>query len=289
MTTLLTIPQELRDEIYTLVLSATLPLPSAASFATPREVYEQNFRQIRGGSCNRYTLLSLLINSTALLLINRQINNEVSSLISREKKAQKLVYLLDCVILNEKCIYPTWLSIPFLSDFIGKVYVDFRIDGRCEDYHGSAWTGGDGGPGDMVYSLFDLLQRFLERGPHFVGPQRQNKINVREFILNVVEWPQEVLASTDHDNEEHVAQRGWRRWRNRPADVAHQIRLWVCLLGSRSQSPEKYHINERVDRIKVLLDGNVVNVVNYKENIGPAHNRAALKHIRGIGWRGTQS
>ncbi|KAI9709885.1 MAG: hypothetical protein M1812_007593 [Candelaria pacifica] len=260
---LLTLPQEIRDIVYEYIFALVDP-PTERSPVTsgrPR-------KQIHGDSsdpnvefgerCNQYPLMPLPISSTSLLLTNRQLKAEVTFFMQSLEKTHALVYQLDCLILHEQYLYPTWLSIPYLSESIASVQVTFRVEGKCSPARRSAWRAGDGGPsylgvGYLVWSLFALLRRFLIRGPHFLGPclsTSNRKLCVREILLNVV-MP-EIPSHKDGWAEEEI--------------VALHISSHLGYLLGNSKYTAGYRdiVYEHVGLIRVLLDGKELRAWNLK-------------------------
>lgn len=85
-------------------------------------------------------------------------------------------YELDCEIVDENKIFPTWLHIPPIHPKRGVpiscVHVTFRFSGHRPDpevdEQRETWSHGCGGPGRMIRSLQALLNRFLKWGPDFL-------------------------------------------------------------------------------------------------------------------------
>ncbi len=210
--------------------------------------------------CNQYPPAPLPISSTSLLLTNHQINADVAVLITRQEKAQTLVYKLDCLILAESDIYPTWLSIPCLSESIETIQVNIRVVSHCGDDSFDQWYSCNG----MIWSLYTLLRRFLLRGPDFLGPSlstRNKSINVGEIVLNIVtpaatdvteRAKQEYTEPTEADQ----ADLAWRH-HEAPMAAAEAISSYLeYLLGDGRWTAEYRNIvYQRVRVIRFLLDG----------------------------------
>ena len=106
-----------------------------------------------------------------LLLLNKQINKEISAFIDFlvNHSQSVLQYELDIEIVNEREVYPTWILIPIrwkASSPIPLVHATFRNSGQCIR---SEWPHGNGGVYPMLLNLWTLLERFLQRGPGFIG------------------------------------------------------------------------------------------------------------------------
>ncbi|KAK7021932.1 hypothetical protein VNI00_017161 [Paramarasmius palmivorus] len=123
-------------------------------------------------------------NALPLLLTNRQTNVETSSAIARlgEKVRQ---YDLDVFVVDEYFL-TTWTCIPILTTQVDRVNVTFRVHSISP----RAFRGGDGGPPQIYWWFYFLLEYFLKRGP--VSPTlaagtpqlRDRQIGVKEMILD---------------------------------------------------------------------------------------------------------
>jgi hypothetical protein len=87
---------------------------------------------------------------------------------ARLKKHRDFHYILDCELICERYIYPTWLLLPVFEKHVPLVYVNFRSTGVAypSDYCG--WLG-NGGPPTMIWGLLNVLHQFSAHGPHFAA------------------------------------------------------------------------------------------------------------------------
>lgn len=186
------LPLEIRDYIYTADLD---PPNSIMPPSSPLEAGERkrgaNRRLPCGGyfeNCNMYSLQPLSKCRSALLLANHQIHAEFTAVIERQKRLGKLCYKLDCMIVDQELIYPTWLSVSALSSRLNRVEVDIRIVGTGDKSKRSKWHHGHEGPSPLVWSLFALINRFLTRGPDFLAPisPQEQQIRIGELAINVI-------------------------------------------------------------------------------------------------------
>lgn len=113
----------------------------------------------------------------------------------------------------------------------------------------------------------------VQGGPRFLGPQHQSRIDVDEIVLNVVDWPEEVLARAEQENTldgAHGERALWwyqrDRWNHRPADVTLKIRNTIDAFGGSSRYSVSYRdkIDGRLGRIRLLLGGKEISVANFK-------------------------
>lgn len=122
---------------------------------------------------------------SSLQLTCRQMNEEAQDAVLRSKRKGSLPFELDIMMLDEMELYPTWLSIPAVTECIPKLNVEFRLFGNVEGKK-SACLGGDGAPPIMVWSLFTLMERFLLRGPDLLSPIKQTrKITDEELSIDL--------------------------------------------------------------------------------------------------------
>ncbi|KAL4949062.1 hypothetical protein BDW69DRAFT_203099 [Aspergillus filifer] len=107
-------------------------------------------------------------NCLALLLIYPQISTETRTMMNLQKKTN---YHLDISVLDDNEVFPTWLSVPFLTTRINKLFVDVRLFGNIISPHVSWRLRGDGGHAQYEWDFLALLERFLRYGP--VGEKKR--------------------------------------------------------------------------------------------------------------------
>lgn len=202
MPNFLALSLELRDIIYNFVLNAPddAPPSSPADSGERRQSCEEIFH-----GCSVYFPQTVHISSAALLLINRQIHAEFAASIARLKKSGRLRYKLDCMLYGEGWIYPTWLSVPVLSEGINVLEVDVRRARNPEGIGGGLMSKREADPDGcdpMIRCLWALLKRFLTRGPKFSSCEKdERRIEVGSLVLNVLD--------RSHDGEEMICR--WDR------------------------------------------------------------------------------
>ena len=247
MSNFLVLSRELRDLIYIFVLStANNPPPSSPADSGERQLSDEETFQ---GS-KIYFPYPVHISSTALLLTNHQIHAEFAACIARLKKSGRLRYKLDCMLYEEESIYPTWLSVPVLSERIDVLEVDFRLFGAPDgDAHGymGYWKGDLIAPGPVVWSLLALLERFLKQGPDFLSCDRdERKIRLDTLVLNVLD--------TSVPDEGSIP--GYDRSRDNVMHSTHVVLAMsnaICSLLEGGTYPEL--IFDRVKNIHLCDDG----------------------------------
>ncbi|KAI1445758.1 hypothetical protein F5Y02DRAFT_100138 [Annulohypoxylon stygium] len=167
---LLDLPQELRDQIFSLVCLNTRLAPGLST-------YRREYRR----TCERqsYSLSPLAGDRVwferpscqnpmlSLLLVNRQVNREVQEVLRRVSESPN--YAIDVVFLKDGTLWPTWLSVPRLQRTLGSVYVQFRIFDVPEHLRShianDPYRSDRPGPPPVVWSFYHLLAGFLRNGP----------------------------------------------------------------------------------------------------------------------------
>ncbi|KAL8840011.1 MAG: hypothetical protein Q9170_001495 [Blastenia crenularia] len=165
---LLSLPREIRDRIYDVVLDLETPVPNldSVNYQIPAH-FHYSIRipdRIPRSSC------------AALLCCNHQLESEVSQAVSRRactSSKNGLIYTLDLLVQGRSRntgqwdrITPTWTKIPSLPITHAKcLHVNFQADKN----HKRISFLGDGGPGETNQTLLNLLIRFFTYGPMFDG------------------------------------------------------------------------------------------------------------------------
>ncbi|MCJ1394200.1 hypothetical protein MMC18_007078 [Xylographa bjoerkii] len=266
MAKLLSLARELRDYIYLAVLQAEVTPPSSAADCGLRYAGRQGFMHTRE---------PVVVNSNGLLLVNHQVHDETKVMIRQLKKDGELRYKLDCMLVDEQQIYPTWLSIPAFSTRVSKVEVDFRSTGvsnYCESRWSPMWILDARDQSWIVYNMYHLLHKFLEKGPYFLAARGgEDMMRIDELIINVITpspIPAEGFRSPDVSNPGEA----FRLSLLHPeAGLEKMIDGTNFLLYRTDERPSwsvasyAVVVFERVRLIKILLDGNLRKVWNIRE------------------------
>ena len=153
---LLTLPRELRDEIYLNVFRAQREPPESIH----EVLKDRPNRQVEAGRATlQYEDKPVAIASAGLLGVNRQIATEVRKLLS----AHDLPCALD-VHANWRHVYPTWLALPTHPRLIQDVRVVFHVASHTNIRLPGVWNG-NAGIGHITQGLLELLARFIAHGP----------------------------------------------------------------------------------------------------------------------------
>lgn len=181
---LLTLPQELRDDIYLVVLQTPSEPPQSPENTGPR-VAGFGSEPERGKGVFYPTNIYPRYACQNLQACNHQMNTEVREILDRHDTSERgLDFKLDLTIKDCQ-IWPTWTLFPGPITHIRNLEVEMRIfDGR-HGHQGSQF-GGDGGPGPIFRPLFHLLSGFFHHGPQFVykGPF-DRQLHVDTMVLSM--------------------------------------------------------------------------------------------------------
>ncbi|KAJ4335330.1 hypothetical protein N0V95_008935 [Ascochyta clinopodiicola] len=215
MSKFLQLPRELRNQIYSHVILAEKKRPDLNqtfdNLVDPRIQREEHARR---ATMSNQTVLYLpqndLVTFIPLLLVNHQINAEISQSLSQI--TSPLTYSLDIIILDEILLLPTWLSVPVQRASVDIVNVTFRIAGsfrrekrytedgpyaRFPSYAG--FMIGDLAPPAMMYQLEEIVRHFIKNGA--VGQTSDSAFskNVTVKCVNI-----DILTPKDVPQEQFV-------------------------------------------------------------------------------------
>ncbi|KAJ9647882.1 hypothetical protein H2201_001248 [Coniosporium apollinis] len=262
MSSFLGLPRELRDQIYELVLDSPNAAPSSPKCyqGNSAELLKHETPYIESSYCNYLPRALPLTASRSLLRLNHQVRNETLAMLSYLSATRGSRYVLDIMIADEVRLYPTWLlipSTPAVNPHIDKVSVTFRIFGDCGEQR-SGWQISDGGPGEMVWGLHALIQRFLSYGPEWRGRCRLAQypvITLGTLNLNVLS-PREPVKRAFRRS---IRRRSDDTGTLHPEAVMSAMRLGMDILLSRAEDAEAHGrlLYERVQRVRLSLDGKV--------------------------------
>ncbi|KAL2375435.1 hypothetical protein BDBG_07441 [Blastomyces gilchristii SLH14081] len=196
---LLRIPLELREEIIQYVLYSLRPSPDGPSYPHNRvRLFDVGFdsllsllsHRLRHEKPVEWTIPA----GQALLLVNRQIAAETRAILAR----YPLTYQLDIMMIQERYLWPTWLSVPVLSNRIDELKITFRTFGSAvsprnhQHMFSSSPTGMfdyrlyTNDPPRLVLCLLSVIERILLRGVPFPSPARLSNTS-QEWDVNTIE------------------------------------------------------------------------------------------------------
>ncbi|KAG4441368.1 hypothetical protein IFR05_003125 [Cadophora sp. M221] len=277
----LRLSREIRDLIYLTVLESIDEAPSSPTACGPR--LDLGYQGYKGSDwpdqCqykqppldfgtlsqwNRYSETPVQVNSRSLLLVNHQVRVEMKEAISRLKAARGLKYILDCIIENENNVYPTWLHVPAVSSHIDIVETQIRACGAWIEGVMSGWRAGCGGYFHMIWSLLELLQRFLVRGPDFLSYPKEGGVTVGVLVLNII-TPEEPEGGF-MPIENHIGSSERKHGLIHPESMAQMLDMHIgaSLLpyacgGVKEKDRILYRImklGEYIEKLEIRVDGN---------------------------------
>jgi hypothetical protein len=180
MPNLLSIPREIRDDIYGWALLETLPSSRCRDLQRERKrvTYSPSDPEtFYGEEAVRYPVHTSLPPTHALLRTTRQLRHEFLDSI---KRLGSLRYKVDLTDRKDKGVLaPTWISVPCFSDRIDVLEVHWRPrawkTSSIVTYKGDDE---DDFVGDSFSASLVLLQRFVERGIYLLSKKKARKIHI---------------------------------------------------------------------------------------------------------------
>lgn len=245
---------EIRDVVYTHFLCTPLPT-SSHSTGEPcaRRTGPDRFSAMMSSGKARFSPVPPQPCSLPLLLTARLIHAEVTSTLARMHKSNTLHYALDCEVVAEHTIFPTWVLLPAYVRRIPVVYTTFRISGALPPGTSrSGWGWGCGGPAYMVWSLFEIMSLFLCRGPHFCASHETWTGTVDTLILDVL-TPTLELGQVFRIGNNIMTPGAVMH----PKIISGNLKSWLTLIFSRDTRSMVYGkpVAARIKRIRLLEDG----------------------------------
>lgn len=257
---LLNLPRELRDLIYTHVLDDELPPPQTeAELQDHRPSLDEQRLPVNLGDVPISYAFPVRITATPLLLASRQIHSEVQDIIGHATHTKRLRYKLDCLVLQEEAIHLTWLRVPTLAPHVAVLEVGLRLVGNSDGLFPAWWEGG-GLAWRLTTNLFSVLTRFLECGPGW-DKARGLEVEVGMLELDVVtsvSWrmgdgvPGEGFDRVGEEVELDV--RCQDEVRANRGKVAHKLVHGIISLIVLSGSDTRL-LYERIEEITISIDG----------------------------------
>ncbi|KAL8925450.1 MAG: hypothetical protein Q9208_003542 [Pyrenodesmia sp. 3 TL-2023] len=249
----LQLSRELRDNVYETLLLSSRPPPSSPEHGSAHKYPSKKEEYCYFEDHNHYPTDDLESTSGPLLLTCRQISGEVEEAAVRLTKSNRSLYRLDLMLLDERELYVTWLAFPFTTNEIPILDVDFRLLGDVEGKK-STLRGGNGGPPRLIWGLFTLIERFLQRGPDFLAPRNRGRdMRIGELRINVLTPPSPPPGG-------YAGGSLWRRRRKghiSPEDMVQFLISYMDALLRRGRYTASYShlVFERIKRMIFSLDG----------------------------------
>ncbi|KAG4439722.1 hypothetical protein IFR05_004800 [Cadophora sp. M221] len=261
---LLQIPRELRDHILSLLVLSTAVVAPPESPVNPDDREKLDDIGRRGWSSGGIVLYSkdTQMKGIPTLAINQQLRKETLAVISHLNLPSLRSYKLDVMIVEDTSLWPTWLYVPTTTTMVEEVHVTFRIMGastrrRC------GYSGGDGGPPEIIWAFYNLLERFLLVGPVARQEKRHDKnIKIRHLKLDVrtPDVPAGMIAPDFNQNRlRQLRGRSGINYIKNPKSVISFISSFLGFLNywknTRAEMSTAY---DKVGKITLMLDGIMV-------------------------------
>ncbi|KAH6667483.1 hypothetical protein B0J14DRAFT_602404 [Halenospora varia] len=184
---LLTIPREIRDEIYGFIVPQDLASSKSRELQKERKriTYDpEDADTYFGEEAVRYPVHTSLPPTFSLLQTSRQIRAEIMDNLKRLGTIKYKVNLTDCK--DTGVISLTWISVPCFKDKIGVLEAHSRIKTRKTS---SVFSfDGENDPESSVYGFstcLALAQRFVERGVYLLSKKKRNKMHIGLLAMHL--------------------------------------------------------------------------------------------------------
>lgn len=272
MPSLLSLPYELRGRIIDFVIWSSRPLPEGRGASSPPRIepddIEYRYAWRAKGTKYESDPSVYVPNARGLILTNHQLHAETVG------RMASVDYDLDIMVVDEAELWPSWLRLPsVVCRRVDTVRVSIRTVGSPPPRR-SMFQPGDGGPAQMAWSFFSLLERFLRLGPvapgHPHGPESRMKstdrgLSIRNLELDV-RPPGRIparykLAAPDQrlvrPGTPRRDRRGEKNLIMHPQEVAEFLCDMIQALTDMSYYTAAHGavLFERVGRIQVRVDG----------------------------------
>lgn len=205
MSRLLALPRELRDEVYEHLISLPIDRPAILQRPRKRITYSaSNPESHYGEEAVRFLTESPTPPAHGLLGASRQLRAEFKDALDRLGGSK---YKIDVALRGDKQIlYPTWIRVPSIAKRVSVIDVKLRMRERYSTSVCSVPGEGYEMDGNTFCAGLGLLQRFLERGIHFLSKKKAESLTIdllvidmnfepkteekqcREVALEIVEW-----------------------------------------------------------------------------------------------------
>ncbi|KAK7915216.1 hypothetical protein PG985_012919 [Apiospora marii] len=197
MASFLDLPREIRDDILHHVLLLEHPAPAERedeADRTPITDITARCRLFKDSVL--YEKQTVRPMATALMLANRQLNNETQAALYRLPD-QGRRFKVDIMFLEERELWVTFTHVPLCRTSLDQVDVTIRLVGTMRGFgagfsHEKTIWAGDHGPPAVVFPFYYALERFLRAGPTgqpATTPDRTDldrHMVVKHLVLNFV-------------------------------------------------------------------------------------------------------
>jgi hypothetical protein len=261
MAGLLSIPQELRDRILELALSAIdSPPHNPASAVDYVPLNDTDYQSWLDAKQVRYPKNPVTPHALPLLLLNRRLHADTLAALTR----LCLPFELDAMLVRNGQIWATWLSVGPFAPKLDRVHIPIRLFPRSTPVQESAnadSASNVGGFSGIFWQLSSLIERLLLCGP--VGARQGIKkgfIGVDILELDILtssgtpEKGQNVDEMRDSQGPEGESQPAVRaeEWL---IPISRGIRVLLEMYEDIASKGQLFY--ERVGKIRIMLDGEV--------------------------------
>ncbi|KAJ5826043.1 hypothetical protein N7474_003181 [Penicillium riverlandense] len=289
MPSLLDLPQELRETIIQHVLCGHRRPPTTPSKSDRVDFQDIEYKAWRHALCGIYherRSTHCPSNCLWLLLTCRQLAAQTKAVLNHMGSA---TYVLDISVLDDINLFPTWLSVPHITNRVSTLYVDVRLFGHIISKDIARYQVGDGGRHGIHWSFYALLERFLRYGPVDEKKEKcerptpssrslnfeDHDVTVKGLVLDFKSAEPELSFPPDG-----VTYRRWLSWNSARDSSGKGIKLeqyttrpeWLAeflLSEIRSLLRMGYHtalygkiLYERIGTIRILVDGDLKHEVD---------------------------
>ncbi|KAH8654543.1 hypothetical protein BGZ60DRAFT_418731 [Tricladium varicosporioides] len=184
---LLSIPREIRDEIYALIVPEDLASSKSRDLQKERKRIsfdKENPDTYFGEESVRYPVHTSLPPTFSLLQTSRQIRTEIMDSLKRLGPVKYKVNFTDR--RDKGTLSPTWISVPCFKDKVDVLEVHWKIKTRKTT---SVFSfNGDDECENSVYGFgtcLALAQRFVERGVYLLSKKKRNKMHIGLLAMHL--------------------------------------------------------------------------------------------------------
>lgn len=261
MPNILSLPRELRDEIYKWGLLDTLASAKDRRLQHGRKRVSRSPKSFsrdlaadakigyhEGEEAVRYPKHTSLPPTHSLLHTSRQLRAE---LLDSIKRMGPVKYKIDVTGRNDKnVLYPTWISVPVFARHVDILEVQLRVHlGQTSSICSTPDDEGRERDGDMFPGGIALLERFLERGIYFLSKKKAQRITVGLLDIQV-----DSLPDVEEEGVIEVID-----------SIADCVESWVLgtdlneFGGDRKEKAERHFrfLASRIERLRLSFQGNL--------------------------------
>lgn len=249
MSSLLTIPREIRDKIYGLIVLEDLASSKSREQQKERKRIsydEENPDTHFSEEAVRYPVHTSLPPTFSLLQTSHQIRTEIMDSLKRLGAIKYKVNLTDRK--DKGTISPTWISVPCFKDKIDILEAHWRIKTRKTS---SVFSfNGDDDSESSLYTFgtcLALAQRFVERGVYLLSKKKRNKIHIGLLAVHL-------------DADSDIGQEDVDEFTEYCCEFLGRWMLHYVVAGHDSNAVERERaqfllLSEKIDRLQIFSNG----------------------------------